>query len=541
VLIRVIREISGKVFPPCGMFIAGAALAASPEHFDVVIVGAGLSGIDAAHHLQKFCPKKSYVILEQRERIGGTWDLFRYPGIRSDSDMLTMGYSFRPWTHPKAISPGEDIREYITATARDEGIDRNIRFRHQIKHASWSSEVAQWTIETTKSSSDSKSSEVKEESVTLNCNFLFCCAGYYRYSAGYLPEFPNSGLFKGRMFHPQAWPEDLDYAGKRVVIIGSGATAVTLVPAMAKTAAHVTMLQRSPTYVISAPEKDRIANFLRHIMPAMWAYRLSRWKNVGFMTYIYQLSQRFPNFVKRGIIKKAGKQLGTDFDVDTHFTPRYRPWEQRMCLIPDADMFEAIKSGRASVVTDQIETFTERGILLKSGKELEADIIVTATGLTMQAFGGMELTVDKQRVDPGQVLAYKGVMMSGVPNFASVFGYINASWTLKADLICNYVCRLLNFMDSKGVRQVTPRPADETAAAPFVENFSSGYIQRALNSWPKQGQKKPWRVYQNYFRDTISLKWTRVDDEALEFSNPAATSIQQSVKPAEDKQMAISN
>jgi monooxygenase len=268
-------------------------LAASPEHFDVVIVGAGLSGIDAAYHLQKFCPKKSYVILEQRERIGGTWDLFRYPGIRSDSDMLTMGYSFRPWTHPKAISPGEDIREYITATARDEGIDRNIRFRHQIKHASWSSEVAQWTIETTKSSSDSKSSEVKEESVTLNCNFLFCCAGYYRYSAGYLPEFPNSSRFKGRMFHPQAWPEDLDYVGKRVVIIGSGATAVTLVPAMAKTAAHVTMLQRSPTYVISAPEKDRIANFLRHIMPAMWAYRLSRWKNVGFMTYVYQLSQRF--------------------------------------------------------------------------------------------------------------------------------------------------------------------------------------------------------------------------------------------------------
>jgi len=515
-------------------------LAASPEHFDVLIVGAGLSGIDAAHHLQKFCPRKSYVILEQRERIGGTWDLFRYPGIRSDSDMLTMGYSFRPWTHPKAISPGEDIREYITATAHDEGIDRNIRFRHQIKRASWSSEEAQWTIEATKTSGDSKSG-VKEDSVTLTCNFLFCCAGYYRYSAGYLPEFPNSGLFKGRMFHPQAWPEDLDYAGKRVVIIGSGATAVTLVPAMAKTAAHVTMLQRSPTYVISAPEKDRIANFLRHIMPAMWAYRLSRWKNVGFMTYIYQLSQRFPNFVKRGIIKKAGKQLGTDFDVDTHFTPRYRPWEQRMCLIPDADMFEAIKSGRASVVTDQIESFTERGILLKSGKELEADIIVTATGLAMQAFGGMELTVDKQRVDPGQVLAYKGVMMSGVPNFASVFGYINASWTLKADLICNYVCRLLNFMDSKGVRQVTPRPVDETAAAPFVENFSSGYIQRALASWPKQGQKKPWRVYQNYFRDTISLKWTRVEDEGLEFSNPVAAVVPKTLNQAEDKQMAISN
>jgi cation diffusion facilitator CzcD-associated flavoprotein CzcO len=466
--------------------------------------------------------------------------------------MLTMGYSFRPWTHPKAISPGEDIREYITATARDEGIDRHIRFRHQIKRASWSSEDAKWTVEAVKQSSSGAGKsiagvatasgvEINEEAVTLTCNFLFCCAGYYRYSAGYLPEFPNSSRFKGRMFHPQAWPEDLDYAGKRVVIIGSGATAVTLVPAMAKTAAHVTMLQRSPTYVISAPEKDRIANFLRRIMPAMWAYRLSRWKNVGFMTYIYQLSQRFPDFVKRGIIKKAGKQLGTDFDVDTHFTPRYRPWEQRMCLIPDADMFEAIKSGRASVVTDQIETFTERGILLKSGKELEADIVITATGLAMQAFGGMELTVDKQRVDPGQVLAYKGVMMSGVPNFASVFGYINASWTLKADLICNYVCRILNFMDRKGVRQVTPDPAGESAVAPFVENFSSGYIQRALASWPKQGQKKPWRVYQNYFRDTISLKWTRVDDAGLDFSNPVAAASPKPVQLAEDKEMAAAD
>jgi monooxygenase len=530
----------------------GAALS-TPEHFDVLIVGAGLSGIDAAHHLQKFCPRKSYVILEQRERIGGTWDLFRYPGIRSDSDMLTMGYSFRPWTHPKAISPGEDIREYITATAQDEGIDGNIRFLHQIKRASWSSQEAKWTIEAVRKAPSSGASkniaeaatsggvEMNEEAVTLTCNFLFCCAGYYRYSAGYLPEFPNSSLFKGRIFHPQAWPEDLDYAGKRVVIIGSGATAVTLVPAMAKTAAHVTMLQRSPTYIISLPEQDRIANFLRRIMPTMWAYKLSRWKNVSFQAYVYQLSQRFPNFVKRGLIKKASQQLGTDFDIETHFTPRYRPWEQRMCLVPDGDMFEAIKAGRASVVTDQIETFTEKGILLKSGKELEADIIVTATGLTMQAFGGMELTVDKQRVDPAQVLAYKGVMMSSVPNFASVFGYINASWTLKADLICNYVCRILNFMDRKGMRQVTPRPVNESAAAPFVENFSSGYIQRALGSWPKQGQKKPWRVNQNYFKDTLALKWTRVDDEWLEFSNPVAMSPQQSIKPAEDKQMAISN
>ena len=539
-------------------------MATIPEHFDVLIIGAGLSGIDAAHHLQKFCPKKSYAILEQRERIGGTWDLFRYPGIRSDSDMLTMGYSFRPWTHPKAISPGEDIREYITATARDEGIDRNIRFQHQIKRASWSSEDAQWTVEAVRKFSSSGASsdtagdgtscgvELKdEELVTLTCNFLFCCAGYYRYSAGHLPEFPNSSRFKGRMIHPQAWPtevsadgktqEGLDYAGNRIVVIGSGATAVTLVPALAKTAAHVTMLQRSPTYVISKPEQDRIANFLRRIMPAMWAYRLSRWKNVSFMTYIYQLSQRFPNFVKKRLIRKARKRLGTDFDVDTHFTPRYRPWEQRMCLIPDADMFVAIKSGRAGVVTDQIETFTEKGILLKSGKELEADIIVTATGLAMQAFGGMEITVDKQRVNPGQVLAYKGVMISGVPNFASVFGYINASWTLKADLICNYVCRLLNFMDRKGVRQVTPSPVEESAAAPFIEKFTPGYMQRALASWPKQGQKKPWRVYQNYLRDTFILKWTRVDDEGLQFSNLAAETQQKSLKLAEDKQVATSS
>jgi cation diffusion facilitator CzcD-associated flavoprotein CzcO len=489
------------------------------EHFDVLIIGAGLSGIDAAHHLQTLCPKKSYVILEQRERIGGTWDLFRYPGIRSDSDMLTMGYSFRPWTHPKAISPGEDIRSYIEGTARDEGIDRNIRFGHRIKRATWSSQDAKWTIE-----ASHKSPAGPEETVTLTCNFLFSCAGYYRYSAGYTPEFPGAERFQGQIVHPQAWPEDLDFSGKRVVIIGSGATAVTLVPSMAATASHVTMLQRSPTYMISAPAHDRVALWLRRVLPATWAYRLSRWKNIAFMTAVYQFSQHYPQWVKQRLLDRVREQLGPQYDVETHFTPRYKPWEQRMCLVPDADMFEAIKSTRASIVTDRIQTFTETGILLASGQKLEADIIVTATGLVMQAFGGIELVINGQRLNPAEALSYRGVMLSGVPNFASVFGYINASWTLKADLICHYVCRLLNSMDRRGMRQVTPKTRSEMPAAPFVDKFTPGYIERALANWPKQGSKSPWRVNQNYIRDSFNLKWSTLDDGALEFSNPRQAS-----------------
>ena len=497
------------------------------EHFDVLIMGAGLSGIDAAHHLQQFCPKKTYVILEQRERIGGTWDLFRYPGIRSDSDMLTMGYSFRPWLGKKAIAPGDDIRDYITATAREEGIDRHIQFRHRIARAAWSSADGRWTVESVRQSPDGR-----EEAVTLTCNFLFSCAGYYRYSAGYTPEFPGSDRFTGRIVHPQAWPQDLDYTGKRVVVIGSGATAVTLLPAMAETAAHVTMLQRSPSYIISLPAQDKIFDWLRRVLPSNWAYRLSRWKNIGFTMYIYQLARRRPQYVKAGLLQRVRQELGPDYDVATHFTPRYNPWEQRLCLAPDADIFQAIKSGRASVVTGAIEEFTATGIRLQSGEEIAADIVVTATGLVMQAFGGAALTVDGRAVDPGASLAYKGVMISGVPNLASVFGYINASWTLKADLICAYVCRLLNHMDRKGVRQVTPRPGQETAAAPFVDTFTPNYVKRALASWPKQGSKAPWKVNQNYLRDIAALKWSRIDDEALEFSNGAPVPAGAELAPA---------
>ncbi|HEX8880561.1 MAG TPA: NAD(P)/FAD-dependent oxidoreductase [Candidatus Acidoferrum sp.] len=484
------------------------------EHFDVLILGAGLSGIDAAHHLQKFCPSKSYVILEQRQRIGGTWDLFRYPGVRSDSDMFTMGFSFRPWMNPKAIAPGDQIRNYITAIAREEGIDTHIRFHHRVQRARWSSRDAIWTVDAV------HEADHRQELVTLTCNFLFSCAGYYRYDAGYLPEFPDIRRFRGRVVHPQAWPEDLDYAGKRMIIIGSGATAVTLLPALAKTAGQVTMLQRSPTYMASRPEQDAIANRLRRLLPAAWAYTLSRWKNVAYMIYVYQLAQRFPDFVKKALIKKVLAELGPTYDVATHFTPRYNPWEQRLCLVPDGDFFQAIKAGRAGVVTGQIERFTEKGIRLQSGEELEADIVVTATGLVLQMFGGADLDVDGCRVDVSKQLAYKGVMLSDVPNLAGVFGYINNSWTLKADLICVFVCRLLNLMQKKGMRQVTPRSRDERPAAPFVEGFSSGYIQRAVPYWPKQGSKAPWRVYQNYIRDILSLKFGRIQNGALEFSNP---------------------
>jgi len=493
----------------------GTAGKAAVEHFDVLIVGAGLSGVGAAWHLQAEAPGRSYVILEGREAIGGTWDLFRYPGIRSDSDMYTLGYSFKPWREAKAIADGPSILKYVRDTARENGIDQHIRYGHQVKAAAWSSEDAAWTVEALRSDG---------QAVRITANFIFLCGGYYSYEGGYTPDFPGADRFKGQVVHPQKWPEALDYAGKRVVVIGSGATAVTLVPEMAKTAGHVTMLQRSPTYVVSRPAEDALANRLRRWLPAMLAYNLIRWRNVLFGMWFFRLARNKPDAVKQNIISMVRQQLGPDYDVGTHFTPSYNPWDQRLCLVPDADLFEAIKAERASVVTDHIETFTETGIRLKSGAELPADVIVTATGLNLQVMNGLSITVDGRAVDPGQTLSYKGMMYEDVPNLASAFGYTNASWTLKCDLTCEYVCRLLNHMQKTGLRQVTPRNHDaDIERLPWLD-FSSGYVRRAMDRFPKQGSKAPWKLHQNYALDLMSLRYAKLEDGTLEFSNPRPTS-----------------
>jgi monooxygenase len=481
----------------------------SPEHVDVLIVGAGISGIGAGCHLQTRCPGKSYAILEGRADVGGTWDLFRYPGIRSDSDMYTLGYSFRPWTHAKAIADGPAILEYLKDTAKSYGIDKKIRFGHRVKRAEWSSQDARWTVEAERGP--------EREPVKLTCNFLFMCSGYYNYAEGYTPQFPGSERFAGRIVHPQKWTADIDYAGKRVVVIGSGATAVTIVPEMAKTAARVTMLQRSPTYVISMPAEDFIANGLRRVLPTKLAYLLTRWKNVLFGMLFFQLSRRRPEMIKKLILNGARKALGPDYDIGTHFTPRYNPWDQRLCLVPNGDLFEAIKGGKVDVVTDQIETFTPQGIALRSGKQLAADLIVTATGLNLQLLGGVQVSVDGRDVALAQTLNYKGMMFSDVPNLASSFGYTNASWTLKCDLTCEYVCRLLNHMQKHGWQQCTPRNVDPTLAIEPWIDFSSGYVQRSLHTLPKQGSKLPWKLHQNYAFDIMMLRYGSVDDGVMEF------------------------
>lgn len=492
----------------------------SHEHFDVGIVGAGLSGIGAAYHLKTACPGRTFAIFEGRDAIGGTWDLFRYPGIRSDSDMYTLGYAFKPWTEAKAIADGPSILKYVRETARENGIEQAIRFGHKIKRADWSTPDARWTVE----------AEVAGKVVSYTCNFLFLCGGYYSYDGGYTPDYPGVADFKGRMVHPQQWPADLDYAGKSVVVIGSGATAVTLVPEMAKTAAHVTMLQRSPTYVVSRPAEDKMANTLRKWLPGMLAYNIIRARNVLGGMYFFNLARKRPEQVKAGILKMVQDELGPDYDVATHFTPTYNPWDQRLCLVPDADMFQQIKSGRASVVTDHIDTFTEGGIRLKSGQELKADIIVSATGLVLEVWNGIQVSVDGRHIDAATTLSYKGMMYEGVPNLASAFGYTNASWTLKCDLTCEYVCRLLNHLKKTGTRQAVPVNDDPNIEYEPWLDFSSGYVQRAMAKFPKQGTKVPWKLDQNYARDLMSLRYSKLEDGVLRFTSPAARSAE---KPAQ--------
>jgi monooxygenase len=481
------------------------------EHFDVLIVGAGLSGIGAACRLQEQCPDKTFAILEARGVIGGTWDLFRFPGIRSDSDMFTLSYPFRPWQGSRAIADGPAILDYLRETAREHGVEDAIRFNHRVLAASWSSEEARWTVEV-------------EGGERMTCGFLFTCTGYYRYDEGYTPEFAGIERFGGEIVHPQFWPENVDYTGKRVVVIGSGATAVTMIPPLAERAAHVTMLQRSPSYVISLPAVDPIAGLLERVLPARLTYRFVRWKNMRLSLAIYGYSRRRPAAMRR-LIRNANKRmLPPGFDVDTHFNPSYDPWDQRLCIVPDADLFEAIRAGRVSVVTDRIETFTETGLALESGAQLDADLIVTATGLKMVPFGAIRLSVDGEDVALDRALAYRGMQLSGVPNMAFAFGYTNQSWTLGSDLTSEQVCRLLAYMDRHGYTTCTPRLDPAITAVPFAD-LTSGYVLRAIDEFPKQGADDPWRREQHYARNRRDLRRAAIDGPALEFSDaplPAA-------------------
>ncbi|MEB3218907.1 MAG: NAD(P)/FAD-dependent oxidoreductase [Nostocales cyanobacterium 94392] len=491
----------------------------SVEYFDVLIVGAGLSGIGAAYHLQKNCPQKSYVILEGRKSMGGTWDLFRYPGVRSDSHMYALNYNFKPWRETKVIADGSSILNYLQETATENSIDKHIRYGYLVKQASFSSADAAWTI----------TAECQDTAQTNNfkCNFLLMCSGYYSYEDGYTPEFKHRDRFEGEIIHPQKWRSNLDYRGKKIIVIGSGATAVSLVPEIAKDAEHVVMLQRSPSYVVSRPDTDTTNNLLLKllfkILPPKLRYQFLRWKNIQFEQLFYRTTRTKPEEVKQKLLEMVRQELGSDYDVETHFTPRYNPWDQRLCLVPNGDLFQAIKSDKASVVTDNIEAFTQKGILLESGKELEADIIVTATGLNIVVLGNVKFVVDTQPLDFSKTYTYKGIMYSDVPNMVSFFGYINASWTLRADMIAEYVCRIINHMDKKRVAQCTPRLRDEDknmSQRPYIETFSSGYIQRVMHLLPKQGDRQPWINSQNYKLDNKMIRHGAIEDGVLVFDNP---------------------
>jgi cation diffusion facilitator CzcD-associated flavoprotein CzcO len=483
------------------------------EHFDVLIVGAGISGIGMACHLQKESPGKRYAILERRSAIGGTWDLFRYPGVRSDSDMFSFAYAFRPWMSPKVLSEGRLVREYVKETAEEYGVDRHIRFGLKILKADWSSDQNLWTITALKESTGETSS--------YTCNFFVSCTGYYDYDQGHLPVFPGFDRFKGQTIHPQFWPENLDYRGKRVVVIGSGATAVTIVPAMVAQAAHVTMLQRTPTYYFIAPTLEKAIAMLGRILPARWIYGTLRSAYIALQRALYKGAKRWPDAMRKFMLRPIQKMLGDTVDM-RHFTPSYNPWDQRMCVVPDGDLFKAIKSGKATIVTDEISTFTEHGILLKSGETLDADIVVTATGIRLKTFGGMDITLDGAPVATHQLLSYRAVLMQDLPNMAFIFGYTNASWTLKADIASRYVCRLLNYMDSKGIARTTPRaPAGQLGEGNVMSSLTSGYILRDVSELPRQGRSGPWRVTHAYEVDKTLLLNESIDDGALEFVRQA--------------------
>ena len=481
----------------------------SQSHFNVVVVGAGISGIGAGYHLQKQCPNKSFVILEGRERFGGTWDLFRYPGIRSDSDMHTMGYRFKPWIDEKFIADGSSILNYLEETIDENNLGNKIRYQHKVLTSSWSSSTSKWTLEV-----KNLTSGLTEN---FTCNFLMMCGGYYNYDEGYSPHFENQEQFNGLIIHPQKWPDNLDYKNKKVVVIGSGATAVTIIPAMADQGEHITMLQRSPTYFMSAPDKDMIGNYFKKIFPQKTAYFLTRWKNILLGNYFYKQCVNNPEKVKEMLINGVRDQLGEDYDIDTHFTPKYKPWDERLCFVPNADMFEAMKSGKASVVTDHIDQFTETGIKLKSGEELTADIIIKATGLNLQFLNGIDVKVDNSQVNISEKLAYKGRMFNDIPNLACSFGYARASWTLGADLSSEYVCKLLNYMDKHGYDYCSPVIGKEVREEGTYLNLSSGYVKRAIDRMPKQGSREPWKGNQSYLSDVTELRWGSITNDDLHF------------------------